>query len=87
MATRVFATPEEAARIFDTTPQTIRSWIAEGRLKTAPRIGRRHRIYVESIAELAGITVERVNDVLDALERAGKGGTINEPGALSAVLS
>jgi hypothetical protein len=51
-------------------------------LRTAPRIGRKHRIYVESIAELAGISEERVNAILDTLERRGTGGTINEPAAL-----
>lgn len=82
MGTRVFANPDEAAQIFETTPQTIRSWIAEGKLRTAPRLGRRHRIYVDSIAEQAGITVERVNEIIDALERGKKDGTINEPGPL-----
>lgn len=82
MSTRVFATAEEAAVIFNTTPQSIRTWIADGKLRTAPRIGRKHRIYVESIAELAGISEERVNAILDTLERRGTGGTINEPAAL-----
>jgi hypothetical protein len=86
MTTRVFASPEEAAHIFDTTPQTIRAWIAAGKLRTAPRLGRKHLIYVESIAEQAGISVERVNQIIDTLERRTRGDTINEPGAVISVV-
>ena len=69
MTTRAFVTPEEAAWVFDTTPRTIRSWIVEGKLRTAPRLGRKHRIYIESVAEQAGLTVERVAQIIDAEER------------------
>jgi excisionase family DNA binding protein len=61
-----FATAEEAAWVFEVAPQTIRQWIAEGKLRTAPRLGRKHRIYVESIAEQSGFSVERVSEIIVA---------------------
>ena len=77
-----FATAEEAAWVFEVTPQTIRQWVAEGKLKTAPRLGRKHRIYVESIAEQAGLTVERVSEIIIAGRQvstsAQRSGTVNE---------
>lgn len=70
-----FATAEEAAWVFEVTPQTIRQWVAEGKLRTAPRLGRKHRIYVESIAEQAGLSVERVSAIITA----GRKGTPSAP--------
>jgi excisionase family DNA binding protein len=61
-----FVSPEEAAWVFGATPQTIRAWIAEGTLKTAPRVGRRHRIYIESVAEKSGLSMEQVREIVDA---------------------
>lgn len=85
----VFVSPEEAAWVFATTPQTIRSWIAEGKLRTAPRLGRRHRIYIESIAEQSGLSVDRVREII-AAGRASEHarmseGAINKSGALAVV--
>jgi predicted site-specific integrase-resolvase len=83
MAARAFLSPEQAAWVFDTTSRTIRSWIVEGKLKTAPRLGRKHRIFVESVAEQAGLSVERVNEIVDAEERRqDEGNAINKPRAL-----
>lgn len=74
----VFVSPEEAAIVFGTTPQTIRAWIAEGKLRTAPRVGRKHRIFVESVAEQAGLSVERVHELITSAR------AINKTGALMA---
>ena len=92
---RIFATPDEAARILNRTPQTIRNWIAEGILDTAPRVGRKHSIYVKSIAELAGLELEEVTRLLDEMGRqAGeearerrKQRIINKPGALMSAMA
>lgn len=86
---RLLVSPEEAAEILDRTPRTIRNWIADGVLEAAPRVGRKHSIYVRSIAELAGLSIEEVTKALDsiderkareALERR-KQRIINKPGA------
>lgn len=87
---RIFATPDEAAKILDRTPQTIRKWIADDVLETAPRVGRKHSIYVKSLAELAGLSVEEVTQLLDQMEQKAedearerrKQRIINKPGAL-----
>lgn len=87
---RIFVTPDEAARILDRTPQTIRNWIADGVLETAPRVGRKHSIYVKSLAELAGLSIDEVVQLLDQMERKAeaealerrKQRIINKPGAL-----
>lgn len=88
---RVFATTEVAAEIFGTTTQTIRNWVAEGSLKTAPRRGGRRevlRIYVASLAERAGLSVEEINTIIDGIEaRQRERGQTNKPTALSAVMS
>jgi DNA-binding transcriptional MerR regulator len=91
---RIFATPDEAATILNRTPQTIRNWIADGILETAPRVGRKHSIYVRSIAELAGLDVEEVKRLLDEMETKAaqearerrKQRIINKPGALASVV-
>jgi DNA-binding transcriptional MerR regulator len=88
---RVFTTTEVAAEIFNTTTQTIRNWIAEGSLRSAPRSGSRRevlRIYVTSLAERAGLPVEEINGLIDAIEaRERAERSANKPGALPAVLS
>lgn len=88
---RIFATPDEAARILNRTPQTIRNWIADGILETSPRIGRKHSIYVRSIAELAGVEIEEVQKLLEEMEKRAsdearerrKQRIINKSGALA----
>jgi DNA-binding transcriptional MerR regulator len=83
---RVFTTTEIAAEIFGTTTQTIRNWIADGSLKTAPRLGTRRevmRIYVASLAERAGMSVEEINKVIDGTE--ARLSAINKSGATSGV--
>ncbi len=86
MQQMIFVSPEEAAAVFGMSAVTIRTWIAEGKLKTAPRVGRKHRIYVESVAEQAGLTVDHVRDVIAALRAQSDAsqGTINKTGALLA---
>jgi DNA-binding transcriptional MerR regulator len=82
---RVFTTTEITAEIFGTTTQTIRNWIADGSLKTAPRLGTRRevmRIYVSSVAERAGMSVEEINKVIDETE--ARLSAINKSGALIA---
>jgi predicted transcriptional regulator len=84
---RVFTTTEIAAEIFGTTTQTIRNWIADKSLKTAPRLGTRRevlRIYVASVAERAGMSTEDVNTLIDGIEARQKERAINKTGALIA---
>lgn len=77
-----FMSVEEAARIFETSPQTIRTWIAEGKLRTAPRLGRRHRIFVESVAEQSGLSGDQVRGMIELYRSEER--AINKPGALIA---
>jgi len=87
---RVFTTTEIAAELFNTTTQTIRNWIADGSLKAAPRLGSRRevlRIYVASLAERAGMTVDAVNAAISEIEIRQKTERANRPGALPAALS
>lgn len=86
----VFVSPEEAAWVFETTPQTIRAWIAEEQLRTAPRVGRRHRIFVESVAEKSGLSIDRVREIIQSRrlrEAEARGATtesaINKSGAFA----
>lgn len=84
---QVFTTTEVAAEIFGTTTQTIRNWVADGSLKAAPRIGTRRevlRIYVSSIAERAGLTVEEVARVVASIEEQQRAQRANKPEALVA---
>jgi DNA-binding transcriptional MerR regulator len=82
---RVFTTTEIAAEIFGTTTQTIRNWIADGSLRTAPRLGTRRevmRIYVASLAERAGMSVEDISRLIEETERRLKAAATNKSGAL-----
>lgn len=85
---QVFTTTEVAAEIFSTTTQTIRNWVAEGSLKAAPRVGKRRevlRIYVTSMAERAGLSVEEISKHVTAIEeRQRLERSANKPGALVA---
>jgi DNA-binding transcriptional MerR regulator len=83
----IFVSPEEAAIIFGTTAVTIRTWVREGKLKVAPRMGRRHRIYIESIVENSGLSLEQVQGMITSV-RAQSGiasQDINKSGATSGV--
>lgn len=61
----IFLTPEEAAWVLHTTPQTVRAWIREGVLKVAPRLGRQYRIYFDSVMEYSGLTIEQVLELIE----------------------
>lgn len=84
----IFATVEDAAHVFDTGLSTIYNWINDGTLPTAPRVGRKHRIPVRAIAELAGLSVEEVREVIKNRRdgRGFSGGILdtNKAGLLSA---
>jgi excisionase family DNA binding protein len=85
---RVFVTTEIAAELFGVSTQTIRNWIKEGALRTAPSIGTRreiHRIYLASVAERAGLEVAEVDRLVTAIEsRQTEDRAINKTGALLA---
>jgi hypothetical protein len=87
---RVFTTTEIAAEFFNTTTQTIRNWIADGSLKVAPRLGSRRevlRIYVVSLAERAGMSIDAVEAVINEIETRQRTERANKPGALTTVPS
>lgn len=83
---QTFATAEEAARVFEVTPQTVRAWVEQQRLRSAPRLGRKHRIYIDSIAEMSGLSVDQVIAKIRAGEaELGPETSPNKSGALIAV--
>jgi DNA-binding transcriptional MerR regulator len=85
---RVFTTTEVVAEIFGTSTQTIRNWIVDGSLKSAPRSGNRRdvrRIYVTAVAERAGLPLDEINQLIDAIESRQRGGNErNKPKTLGA---
>jgi excisionase family DNA binding protein len=58
---------EQVAALMGVTPQTIRNWIREGRLK-ARRIGRPHLIPLDEIAKLLEKTPEETAKLLEQTE-------------------
>jgi excisionase family DNA binding protein len=58
---------DDVANLLGVTPQTIRNWIREGKVK-AQRFGRPHLIPIEEVARLLGKTPQEAARLMEQAE-------------------
>lgn len=64
------ATIHEAAALLGVYPSTARRYVVDGKLTAAPRMGRRHRVTLESLAYALGLSVDETRKLVQKLRDA-----------------